>query len=107
MTIEAQPDLWDSVVVSKRRPSAEEAFEGFCRENPWLLVRLRDMAYEERSVGVTRGSMKRSFELLRSEIDDRGREHRLNNSWSSVASRKVMALWPDLDGFYEVRGRRS
>jgi hypothetical protein len=98
------PTLWDSAVaVVPRKLTTEEAWEQFCRRHPQFVPRLAAMCFEERLRGSTRGSVKLQFETLRREWPD----VRTNNNWTALAARKVMELYPDLDGYYMVKGGRG
>ena len=105
--VEFIPTLFDSVEVVHERQSAEEAFKQFRRRNPWFLSRIATMAYEQRSRGYQRVSMKGIFELLRTQLSAEGESYRLDNTWTSLAARVVMEQYPDLDGAFEVRKRKG
>ena len=101
------PTLWDSqTAVKTERLTHEEAWNRFRRRNPWFMRRLAELAYEMRSRGQ-RVSVKHLFEILRPEVDDSGSPWRLDNSFSSLAARRLVEDWPDLDGSVEMRKRKS
>ena len=91
--------------TAPRRPTAEQAFAQFCRRNGWFLPRLAEMTYELRSRGQKRVSVKLLFERLRTEMADQGNTYRLENSFTALAARRVMELYPDLDGCFATRKR--
>lgn len=102
------PTLFDSVDVVQKPQSAEEQFAAFRRRNPWFLSWVATIAFEQKSRGNRRGSMKAIFEQLRSQIPDNyGTRYRLNNNATAIAARLVMEQYPELDGFFETRARKS
>lgn len=109
MTVTESPQrtLWDGVVLVRERPSAEEAFAAFRRSNPWFMRRFAQLALADRTIGRTRGSAKRYFELLRDEVAERGQRYRLNNDFTALAARIAMEDYPELEGFFETRARKS
>jgi hypothetical protein len=104
---EYQEDLFGSVDLLEPKATTEEQFAQFCRRNPWFLKRVAELTYEFRLRGAQRVSMKRVFEELRGDVEDQGTTYRLNNDWSALASRRIVELYPDLDGAYAMRARRS
>lgn len=84
---------------------AQEGFEEFCRRNPWFMGKVRDEANIMRNKGLTRGSMKMIFELLRLEINRSAQPAplRLDNSWTPYAARKLIQDYPEFDRFFEIR----
>lgn len=107
MAVEFMPTLFDSVEVVQHPEDSEEAFNAFRRRNPWFISRLATMAYEARSRGAKRVSMKALFELLRVQVPDTGSPYRLNNNWTALAARQVMEAYPDLDGVFALRKRKG
>lgn len=116
MSIYVEPSLWDSVFdVPPRRTlqSPEEAFAQFRRRNPWFMPAVAKLAYRDK-VDRGRASVKRIFEELRVQPalelgtdDGKGHHWRLNNSWTSLCARLLIEDYPDLDGFVELRTRKS
>lgn len=107
-TISPQRTLFDEVVVEHTRMSAEEAFAAFCRRNPMFLRDLARMTYEERAKGHRRVSMKLLFERVRSEgLTNQIGPWRIDNSWTSLAARRLVELYPDLADSFELRKRRG
>lgn len=104
---EYQEDLWGSVDLLEPKLTTEEAFAQFCRRNGWFLPALAKRAYDLRGRGASRLSMKQLFEELRHSTEDQGREYRLNNDWTALASRRLIELYPDLSGLFVTRARRS
>lgn len=101
------PTLFDEVKVDNKRPTAEEAFGQFCRRTPTFVRDLARMTYDERLKGNQRVSMKKLFEDLRTRKEYQDNPFRLDNNWTALASRKVMELYPDLDGAFELRRRKA
>jgi len=105
-----QPELLGSerVAIEQDEVPVEERFARFCRRNPWFLKRVAEITYAKEARGATRVSMKGIFDMVR-ENDDVSPvgPWKLNNDWTALASRRVMELYPDLDGIYETRVRRS
>jgi hypothetical protein len=79
------------------------------RANPWLLPKLAEMAREMKRCGHSHYGIKSLFEALRWETrystGDLGLK--VNNNHTALAARDLMALYPDLDGFFETRERKA
>ncbi len=112
MTLDTEyaPQLWDQLPPPpdpSRVLTTEQAFDQFRRRNPWFLGRLATMAYEARERGNKRVSMKALFEAIRVQVPPGGGDYQLNNSWTALAARRVMELYPDLANTFEIRKRRG
>lgn len=109
MTVtEYQSNLFEQVELTQPRLTLEQSFSAFCRRNPTFMRELARMTYDERLKGHSRVSVKALFEKVRSEgsLNQVG-PWRLNNSWTALAARRLVELYPDLDGAVEMRKRRS
>ena len=75
------------------------------QKNPDLLPSLARLARELRQAGHKRYSMDGLFHILRWETrastEDLGLK--INNNYTAFASRDVMKLYPDLEGFFKLR----
>ena len=87
----------------------EERFRAFHRANPHVYVQLRKLALNYRRQGRQRGGMKMLFEVLRyqSGIRTRGEPYKLNNDFTALYARMLMAREPELAGFFETRERTA
>ena len=75
------------------------------QKNPDLLPSLARLARELKQAGHKRYSMDGLFHILRWETrtstEDLGLK--INNNYTAFASRDVMKLYPDLEGFFKTR----
>lgn len=87
--------------------SIKDRFDEFDAQHPEVNEQLVRLARQWRSHGNKRLGMKTLFERLRWEWhvaglrDDRG--FKLNNDFTALYARKIMAENPDLDGMFETR----
>lgn len=86
-------------------------FERFHRENPHVYERLKRLAFKLKVRGVQRWGIKALYEVLRFEealaTTASAGSYRLNNNYTSLYARKLMAAEPDLEGFFELRERKD
>jgi hypothetical protein len=88
-----------------------EAFQRFHAENPHVYERLKRLAFRLKVRGVERYGMKALWEVLRYEeavaTTAPVGSYRLNNNFTARYARLLMDEEPDLEGFFELRERRS
>ena len=86
-------------------------FERFHAENPHVYKRLKRLAFLLKVRGVERYGMKALWEVLRYEqaiaTTAAAGSYRLNNNFTALYARLLMDEEPDLEGFFELRERRS
>lgn len=91
------------------RREREEAFWRFHEENPHVYERLKRLAFKLKVRGVDRWGMKALYEILRYEeavaTNSPAALYRLNNNFTALYARLLMEREPDLEGFFELRGR--
>ncbi len=82
--------------------------ERFDAANPHVYQALRDMAMWLKDQGKQAG-IKLLFEQLRwlALIQTDGEAYKLNNIYTALYARALMEQEPRLDGFFEIRERRS
>ncbi len=87
----------------------EERFEAFHTANPHVYAALRRLALGYRRAGQEHCGMKMLYEVLRyqSGIHTKGDPYTLNNNFTALYARKMMAEEPELAGFFELRERRA
>ena len=102
-TVDPQPTLFDEVVVTHHRPTAEEAFLAYRKANPGFMGAVDRKARELWAQGNTRLSMKAIFELLRME----GEFKRIDNSWSALCTRRLIDIDTTLAHLFVTRKRRG
>lgn len=84
----------------------ERAFWVFHQGNPDVMDALVGLARQAKRAGAGQYGMKALFEVLRwSRLMEKrpGEEFRLNNNYTAYYARLIMALHPDLSGFFETR----
>ncbi len=85
------------------------AWEAVKAEQPDLLARMAELAREARRRGCQQWSVDALFHVMRFQTgwstgDELGLK--VNNNFTSLASRDLMAAYPDLDGFFKTRERK-
>ncbi len=88
----------------------EAAWEAAKAEQPELMERMAELAREARRRGFERWSADALFHVLRWETGlSTGGELglKVNNNHTALASRDLMAAYPDLHGFFETRERKA
>ena len=93
-------------------PHADKLQAGWllCKEkNPFLLRQCYQLCLTAQRRGITRWSADAMFHVLRWEtaasMGDNGLK--VNNNYSSLAARDLMAERPELQGFFELRARKA
>jgi hypothetical protein len=104
MTERTQLGLFDRPAPDKLQAAWEEAKA----EQPWLLPALADLAKEAIRRGHSRWSADALFHVLRWETSTTTGDQapRVNNNFSALAARDLMASYPELDGLFELRIRK-
>jgi len=89
--------------------SLAERFSAFHEANPHVYSGLRDLALQLKRRGRERYGLKGLFEILRwrHALETTDADFKLNNSYTSLYARLLMANEPELDGFFEVRERKN
>jgi hypothetical protein len=92
-------------------PHADKLQAGWleCKaRNPQLLNQCYQLCLTAQRRGITRWSADAMFHVLRWEtaasMNDNGLK--VNNNYSSLAARDLMAEHPELQGFFELRARK-
>jgi hypothetical protein len=86
--------------------SIQTRFEAFHANHPEVYRAIVKLAFDLKTRGFRRYGLKSLFERVRwhFQIDlDLGEEWKLNNNYTSRYARKLMAEFPELEGFFEVR----
>lgn len=105
-TDHAQLDLFGpEEVFYPEGATLAERFEIFHQANPGVFRALVRLAMERRRAGITRGRIKALFEILRDrhELETRGDDWKLNNSYTAFYARLMMDTVPELRGWFETR----
>ena len=79
------------------------------REDPFLIRDLARLALDLRGQGHKRWSIDALFHVLRWQRATTIRNHnglKLNNNHTALAARELMEIYPQLDGFFEIRIRK-
>lgn len=75
------------------------------RKHPSLLHQLYGLCLRAKRKGYEHWSMDAAFHVLRFETaistDDEGLK--VNNNYSAFAARDLMRIYPDLEGFFQLR----
>lgn len=97
------------VVPEQTGMTIEERFRIFHEHNPHVYRLLRAMALEWKRTGNHRCGMKMLWEALRynSGLQTQGEPYKLNNNYTALYARLLMAEEPELRGMFETRERRA
>jgi hypothetical protein len=111
MTISTQPNLFAGSPPARKKPerSSPEAFLRFHRAHPEIYRLLVEKARLIRNRGIRHYSMRTIWEVLRWHADLGRAEHedyKLNDHYPPYYARLIMHQEPDLQGFFELRGRK-
>lgn len=77
-------------------------------ENPQVMDRILSIMTNRKNRGFKRYGMKAVFEELRHDpsfVTKSGDHYKMNNNHTAWYARKFMELYPEFDGFFEVRGQ--
>lgn len=90
------------------RMTYQEQFDEFNRENPHVAPTLAEMAIRLKRKGHNHYSIDVLYGVLRYRHDletvpNEGDSWKLNNNHRPYMARYLMATWPELDGFFEIR----
>ena len=88
------------------RPSVEERFASFCRDNPAFLALFERFALDAAAAGLTRYSADAILHRIRwhVRVEMRGEDYRVNNDYAAGLARWFVARHPEHAGFFETRG---
>jgi hypothetical protein len=89
----------------------ERDFWAFHVSNPRVYAELRDHALHLRSKGRSHYGIKALFEVVRFhralQTQDKCSEWKLNNNYTALYARMLMANEPELRDFFRIRVRRA
>ncbi len=91
-------------------PTIQDSFERFLEDNPWFLDEVTNRALALLDVGVFHFSMDAIFHSIRYDraIYTKGTEgFKINNNWSSRATRLVEEREPRLANMFRKRGLKA
>ena len=92
----------------ERGQTLAERFQAFHQANPHVYAALRGMALAMKRRGMAHYSIKAMWEVLRFQaIATHGDAYKLNNDYTAMYARKLMAEVPELDGFFETRKSKA
>ena len=96
-------------LLSSQEDKLAHAWAECKRANPWLLPKLVDIAIELKRRGHARYSIDGIFHILRWEtgLSTGDLSLKVNNNHTALAARDLMADYPELDGFFQVRERKA
>lgn len=99
--------LAEAQLFSLGEDDIELRFRDFDRRHPEVYSAIERIAHRRLDSGARRLSMKWCFEVVR-EGDWRGDEHspvKLNNDFSALYTRKLVAQYPELSELFRTRKR--
>ncbi len=94
---------------SDRWATISQRFAWFDQNNPHVFTELVRLCRRVQAQGYDHWSIKAAYEVLRYNrmIRTRGDAFKLNDHYTAMYARKIMAECPDLDGFFETRKRKA
>ncbi|MFJ7342409.1 hypothetical protein ACIQU3_19220 [Streptomyces sp. NPDC101110] len=87
------------------RPTITEQFHAFDSQHPWVYRALEQLVAARLAAGATRVGMKALFEALRWRHPHGVKG--LNNNYTALYARRLLAAHPEWASAIEVRRRRS
>ncbi|MCZ0990364.1 hypothetical protein [Streptomyces diastatochromogenes] len=87
------------------RPTITDQFRAFDAEHPRIYRALEQLVEERLAAGAERVGMKALFEALRWRWPEGAKG--LNNSYTALYARRLLAVHPEWASVIEVRRRRS
>ena len=93
---------------TKEKSKLAQAWDECKNKQPWLIPKLAEIARKLKKRGYTRYSISGLFHILRWETDDSTGDLglKVNNNHQPFAARELMQLYPDLDGFFQLREQK-
>ncbi len=107
MTNQSELDFSDERRVIEGK--IEKAFKRFHQKNPHVYTQLTDMSRRLKNVGHKRYGIAGLFEMLRYNhaISTSGDKFKLCNNYRALYARLIMHDFPELEGFFKIKQRRS
>ncbi len=91
---------------SQRRMLDE--FNDFDKEHPEFWDQFKFFTFAAIHSGRDRFSARAVFQRMRWETEiDGGGTFKVNNNWCAFYSRKFMQMYPEYEGFFQIRQRRN
>lgn len=90
-----------------QRDPIREAFEDFHAAHPEVFEYLSNVARSLLRAGRDRISMKQVWEVARYRMDIAGKPYKLNNNYTSLYARALIAAYPELGDVIETRTRKG
>jgi len=97
-------------IPERHRPTLDERFERFMRDNPHVLPLIVSMARKRKAAGLNRWRIRAAIEILRDTQRLAGEDTvpgvgtvRIDNAYARLIVQRVMAAAPDLTGFFQQR----
>lgn len=83
-------------------------FEIFDSENPQVWIEFKRIALGLIDRGVKHFGSKAIFEIIRyfRVMKTNDPDYKLNNNWTAHFARKFINIYPEYEGFFEVRERK-
>ena len=92
----------------RRRGTLEQRFREFCDRNPHILHELERRALRLHAVGAPRIGVKAIYEAMRYDAAVRtDSTPKLDNSFTALFARQLIAYHPELSSVIETRTRRG
>ena len=109
MTSSPQLLFDDAPRLRKHFASAEEQFQAFHRDNPFVYTLIVRYARKAKRRGFQHYGIGALWEIIRWDLlaSSKSEDYKLNNNFRSRYARMVMKYQPDLEGFFETRRLRS
>ncbi len=100
----------DQIALFNDRRTIQERFEEYDRLHPEVFAYMLTVALRVKTKGFRKFSIRTIWEQMRwyFQIEkDEGAEFKLNDHFHSRYARKLMAEYPEFEGFFEIRELRS
>ena len=102
-----EDDSADLPITIRKKESITEKFYRFHSRNPHVYNLIVELAYRMKRSGVHKFGLKGIFEYLRWQysMQTQGDRYKLNNVFTALYARRIMACEPGLKDFFETRKR--
>ena len=94
-------ELFDGLPAPQE--TIEQRFEAFRAANPYVEVRLRELALQEKHAGNFCSISFLFDELRRERLATTGKKYVLDNSFASYYARRLMATTSELADYFHIR----
>jgi hypothetical protein len=94
---------WKKAIFKNINQSTLSNFQKYHAEHPWIFEAFANLANQTRDSGLEEYSAKCLMEVLRWNESSAGRTFKINNSYTSLQARLLIAIDPSFKKFFKLR----